>query len=572
MNITKKIIISSLSGFLLLGIISLVMSVRFMEKRGNEEIDSVKTMMMAEKKEKLKDIIDITFNAIQTTYNRTDMTDSQKKQSALNLVEYMRYNKNNYLWINDMEPKMIMHPLKPELNGKDLFDYKDPNGKKLFVEFAEVCKEKAEGFVDYMWPKPGYDEPIPKLSYVKLFKPWNWIVGTGVYLDDIRAVEIKKTKEIKSTIARQRNEIIGVIIILLVICAVVTTYISRKITVPIRNAADMLKDIAQGEGDLTKRLEVETKDEIGDMADWFNKFINTIQRIIKDVAQNANQVSEASRKLSEISKQMTSGAEQTSKKAHVVAAAGGEMNSNMNSIAASTEQAATNVNMVATAAEEMTSTINEIARNSEKASHITGKAVAQTQNASNKVDELGNAAEEIGKVVETITEISEQVNLLALNATIEAARAGEAGKGFAVVANEIKDLAKQTAEATLEIKEKIGAIQGSTNATVTEIGQILTVINDVNDIVSSIAVAVEEQSVTTREIAENVAQASHGIQEVNENISQSSSVAGDIAKDISEVNQAAGEMSNSSMQVNMSAEALSKLSERLNEMVGKFKV
>jgi len=572
MNITKKIIISSLSGFLLLGIISLVMSVRFMEKRGNEEIDSVKTMMMAEKKEKLKDIIDITFNAIQTTYNRTDMTDSQKKQSALNLVEYMRYNKNNYLWINDMEPKMIMHPLKPELNGKDLFDYKDPNGKKLFVEFAEVCKEKAEGFVDYMWPKPGYDEPIPKLSYVKLFKPWNWIVGTGVYLDDIMAVEIKKTKEIKSTIARQRNEIIGVIIILLVICAVVTTYISRKITVPIRNAADMLKDIAQGEGDLTKRLEVETKDEIGDMADWFNKFINTIQRIIKDVAQNANQVSEASRELSEISKQMTSGAEQTSKKAHVVAAAGGEMNSNMNSIAASTEQAATNVNMVATAAEEMTSTINEIARNSEKASHITGKAVAQTQNASNKVDELGNAAEEIGKVVETITEISEQVNLLALNATIEAARAGEAGKGFAVVANEIKDLAKQTAEATLEIKEKIGAIQGSTNATVTEIGQILTVINDVNDIVSSIAVAVEEQSVTTREIAENVAQASHGIQEVNENISQSSSVAGDIAKDISEVNQAAGEMSNSSMQVNMSAEALSKLSERLNEMVGKFKV
>jgi methyl-accepting chemotaxis protein len=423
-----------------------------------------------------------------------------------------------------------------------------------------------------MWPKPGHNQPVPKLSYVKLFKPWNWIVGTGVYLDDIKALEIQKTKEIKAAIASQRNELIGIIIILLVLGAAVTTYISRKITVPIKNAGEMLKDIAEGEGDLTKRLKVETKDEIGDMADWFNKFIDTIQKIIKDVAQNANQVNDASRELSEISKQMTSGAEKTSQKANGVATAGEEMNSNMNAVAASTEQAATNVNMVATAAEEMTATINEIAQNSEKASHITGKAVEQTQSASNKVDELGNAAEEIGKVVETITEISEQVNLLALNATIEAARAGEAGKGFAVVANEIKDLAKQTAEATLEIKKKIGAIQGSTDATVTEIGQILTVINDVDEIVSTIATAVEEQSATTREIAGNVAQASQGIQEVNENIAQSSGVAGDIAKDIADVNQAAGEMSNSSGQVNMSAEALAKLSEKLNEMVRKFKV
>jgi methyl-accepting chemotaxis protein len=453
-----------------------------------------------------------------------------------------------------------------------LSDYKDPDGKHLFNEFVKVCREKGEGFVDYMWPKPGHDKPVQKLSYVKLFKPWNWVVGTGIYLDDIKAVEIQKTKEIKSAIARQRNELIGVIIILIALGSGVITYISRKITIPIKNTAEMLKDIAQGEGDLTRRLKVETKDEVGEMAEWFNKFIDAIQKIIKDVSQNANQVRDASGELSEISKQMTSGAKQTSEKAHVVAAAGEEMSSNMNSVAAATEEAATNLNMVAAAAEQMITTINEIAQNSEKANNITDDAVVQTQSASGKVDELGSAAIEIGKVVETITEISEQVNLLALNATIEAARAGEAGRGFAVVANEIKDLAKQTAEATLEIKEKIGAIQGSTDATVTEIGQILKVINDVNDIVSTIATAVEEQSVTTKEIAENVVQASQGIQGVNENVAQSSIVAGDIAKDIAEVNQASGEINNSSSQVNMSAEALARLSETLNEMVGKFKV
>jgi methyl-accepting chemotaxis protein len=322
MNINKKIVVFSLSGLLLMGVISLIMSIHSLGKRGEEEIASVKTMMMAEKKEKLNNIVDITFNTIQSTYNRTDLTEDLKKQSALNLVKDMRYDNKGYFWINDMHPKMVMHPIKPALNGKDLSDFKDPNGKHLFNEFVKVCREKGEGFVDYMWPKPGYDKPVPKLSYVKLFKHWNWIVGTGIYLDDIKAVEIQKTKEIKSAIARQRNELIGVIVILLLLGAGVITYISRKITVPIKHAGEMLKDIAQGEGDLTKRLKVETKDEVGEMAEWFNKFIEAIQKIIKDVAQNANHVKEASGELSEISKQMTSGAEQTSEKADVVAAAG----------------------------------------------------------------------------------------------------------------------------------------------------------------------------------------------------------------------------------------------------------
>ena len=361
---------------------------------------------------------------------------------------------------------------------------------------------------------------------------------------------------------------IGVIIL----CAAIYVSLSRIVSRPINNTIEIVKDIAQGEGDLTKRLDIKSEDEIGELSKWFNVFMEKLQGIVNAIADNANMLGSSSEKLSDLSGKMSEGAGSMSGKSNTVALASEKMSTNMNSVALNMEQAADSINMVANAAEEMTATITEIAQNSEKASNITNDAVTQTQSASNKVDELGSAANEIGKVVEAITAISEQVNLLALNATIEAARAGEAGKGFAVVANEIKDLAKQTAEATQEIKGKISAIQGATNATVTEINQISTIINDVNEIVSSIASAVEEQSVTTKDIAGNVAQAADGIRTMNENVALSSAASDEIADDINGVSQSAGEMTKSSGQVAMSAEELEGLAKKLNEMVGKFKV
>ncbi|MBL7179907.1 MAG: hypothetical protein ISS65_06810 [Desulfobacterales bacterium] len=314
------------------------------------------------------------------------------------------------------------------------------------------------------------------------------------------------------------------------------------------------------------------RDELDKLAAWVNTFITQVSRIIKNISDHSETLSKSSIDLSNLSGQMSKGAENMSGKSNTVATAAEEMSSNINSVAAAMEQAATNINIVATAAEEMTATINEIAQNSGKARVITGEAVSQTQSASDKIQELGKAAQDVGKVTETITEISEQTNLLALNATIEAARAGDAGKGFAVVANEIKELARQTAAATREIKANIEGIQGSTAGTVKEIEQISKVINDVNEIVSTIAAAVEEQSVTTNEIASNVAQASQGIMEVNQNVAQSSTVSADIAKDIADVNQEANEISTSSSQVNLNATELSKLAEQLTKMVRKFKI
>jgi methyl-accepting chemotaxis protein len=378
--------------------------------------------------------------------------------------------------------------------------------------------------------------------------------------------------EFLASVYTLRNITILITLVAIALTAVIVFMAATAIIRPINKAIAGLKDIAEGEGDLTMRLAITSKDEVGELAKWFNIFIEKLQNIIGQISNNTTLVNASINELSGIAADLSKNADETSDRADNVATAAEEMSANLNGVAAAMEQSTTNTNMVASAAEEMTATITQIAQNAEHAHTISEQAVQQAAHTSGKMAELGQAAQAISKVTETITEISEQTNLLALNATIEAARAGEAGKGFAVVANEIKELAKQTAAATMNIKNQIEGVQGTTRSTVEEINQISKIINSVNEIVATISTAVGEQSAATEEIANNIAQASQGLGEVNENVSQSSAVASTITQDIAGVNTASNEISGSSRQVKSSADKLRELTNELQSIVNTFKI
>jgi len=388
--------------------------------------------------------------------------------------------------------------------------------------------------------------------------------------DDLTAIDVMQANGEKTIAALSWKIAFGFLATILIVISLLNLLISRIVLNPLKKSVNFSSKMS--EGDFSCTLDIDQKDEIGLLGNALNSTVKKLSGVLGQISNSILTLSSSSDELTVVSVQMHKVSEQSSDKATSVAAATEEMSINMNSIAAASEQATTNVSLVATAIKEMSSSVNKIADNSEKATTITRDAVNLVHTSSDKVNALGGAVHEISKVNEIITEISEKIKLLALNATIEAARAGESGKGFAVVANEIKELARQTAEATQKIHKQIEEIQEATDMTVAETKQVMQVINNVSDVVSAIAVAVEEQNVTTNEIAENVSQAAQGISEVNENVAQSSTVSDEIARDITEVSQNAGEIANNSSQVEINAEKLAKLAADLEKIIAEFKV
>jgi methyl-accepting chemotaxis protein len=301
---------------------------------------------------------------------------------------------------------------------------------------------------------------------------------------------------------------------------------------------------AAGDGDLTQDVAVCGSDAIGQMGEGLSKFLGHLRKTMAVIGGNAQSLSSNSEQMSFVSTQMTTDAEETSSQAGVVSAA--------------SEQVSKNVQTVATAAEEMTASIREIAKNAAEAAKVANNAVRVAEKTNASITKLGDSSLAIEKVIKVITSIAQQTNLLALNATIEAARAGEAGKGFAVVANEVKELAKETAKATEEISQKIEAICNDTKESVDAIAQISTIINQINDISSTIASAVEEQTATTNEMTRNISEAAKGSSEITQNITGVATAARSTTEGATNTSRAAAD--------------LSKMSSELRQLVSSFRV
>lgn len=469
------------------------------------------------------------------------------QEMAKTQVGKLRYGDNDYFWINDLFPRMVMHPTNPKLDGQSLKEYADPNGKLLFNEMVAVVRKQQAGSVNYSWPKPGADAPVPKASYVQLFEPWGWVLGTGVYTDDVEAQFLSQSIAASTT---------GLGITLLM--ALLLTLIARSVVRPVNEAVEAMANIASGEADLTLQLDARGRDEISNLARHFNTFTGKLHGTVQQMLTAARSMDQSAHSLGTVANNAKQTSQQQSEQMEQVATAVNEVSYAVQDVAKNADQAAEEVKQAESLASQGQHNIDQSLQQIDHLSTTISEAVDVMQG-------LAGESTQIGSVVEVIRGIAEQTNLLALNAAIEAARAGEQGRGFAVVADEVRLLAQRTQQSTSEIQAMIERLQSNSIAAVRVIQDSsqatqLTVeqAGQARDSLSQIAQSLRTLADTNASIASATLQQSHVIDDINRNVTQAASLAHDTAE--------------TSNQTSSASQQLEQLAGQLNKQLGQFRL
>lgn len=467
----------------------------------------------------------------------------EAQKQAMEVVRGLRYDGQEYFWINDQTPVMLMHPMNAKLEGQNLSGFKDPDGKALFNEMVAITRSQGAGQVDYRWPKPGATDPVPKISYVELFQPWGWIIGSGVYVDDVQV-------EFRAQAVKAMS--IGLLIALLLTGLVVL--ITRSIVQPLQAAVDAMASISSGEGDLTRNLDTHGRDELTALATYFNAFTAKLRHVIRQMLDSAGSLDQAARSLGDISSEAQRHSQQQAQQMELVATAVNEVTYGVQDVAKNAEHASSEMHTAEDQASQGQQNIEASLRQIDQLSGTIDKAVEVIQS-------LASESTQIGSVLEVIRSIAEQTNLLALNAAIEAARAGEQGRGFAVVADEVRLLAQRTQQSTAEIQGMIERLQGNSEAAVKVI----------NDSSRASQLTVEQASQAGESLAQ-IAQSLRNLTGLNASIASATLQQEDINQNVTQTAALAHNTAEAAEQSSAASQHLKQLADQLNRLLGQFRV